>query len=52
MQAIVDSMKIEKGKYPYHVESLLNQVISMGSRGSIAKVMELYKGKMSLQVKI
>uniref|UniRef100_A0A2N9EI57 Pentatricopeptide repeat-containing protein-mitochondrial domain-containing protein n=1 Tax=Fagus sylvatica TaxID=28930 RepID=A0A2N9EI57_FAGSY len=42
------SVTLEKGKYSYDVETLINKLSSLPPRGSIARCLEMFKNKMSL----
>ncbi|KAK7857254.1 pentatricopeptide repeat-containing protein [Quercus suber] len=42
------SVTVEKGKYSYDVETLINKLSSLPPRGSIARCLEMFKNKMSL----
>ncbi|XP_024971606.1 pentatricopeptide repeat-containing protein At1g74850, chloroplastic isoform X1 [Cynara cardunculus var. scolymus] len=42
------SSSVEKGKYSYEVESLLNKLSSLPPRGSVARCLEPFKNKLSL----
>ncbi|CAH1423366.1 unnamed protein product [Lactuca virosa] len=42
------SNSVEKGKYSYEVESLLNKLSGLPPRGSIARCLEPFKNKLSL----
>ncbi|KNA12516.1 hypothetical protein SOVF_125200 isoform A [Spinacia oleracea] len=42
------SVTVEKGKYSYDVETLINKLSSLPPRGSIARCLEAFKNKLSL----
>ncbi|KAJ0048289.1 hypothetical protein Pint_15352 [Pistacia integerrima] len=42
------SVVVEKGKYSYDVETLINKLSSLPPRGSIARCLDLFKNKLSL----
>ncbi|KAG2679066.1 hypothetical protein I3760_11G033600 [Carya illinoinensis] len=42
------SVTVEKGKYSYDVETLINKLSSLPPRGSIARCLEIFKSKLSL----
>lgn len=42
------SVSVEKGKYSYDVESLINKLSSLPPRGSIARCLDIFKNKLSL----
>ncbi|GLT25877.1 hypothetical protein SLA2020_009790 [Shorea laevis] len=42
------SVTVEKGKYSYDVETLINKLSSLPPRGSIARCLEIFKNKLSL----
>ncbi|KAG9456747.1 hypothetical protein H6P81_001255 [Aristolochia fimbriata] len=42
------SVVVEKGKYSYDVETLINKLSSLPPRGSIARCLEIFKNKLSL----
>lgn len=42
------SVTVEKGKYSYDVETLINKLSSLPPRGSIARCLESFKNKLSL----
>ncbi|KAH0875906.1 hypothetical protein HID58_073268 [Brassica napus] len=42
------SVSVEKGKYTYDVESLINKLSSLPPRGSIARCLDIFKNKLSL----
>ncbi|CAI0549565.1 unnamed protein product [Linum tenue] len=42
------SVVVEKGKYSYDVETLINKLSSLPPRGSIARCLEVFKNKLSL----
>lgn len=41
------SVTLEKGKYSYEVESVINKLSSLPPRGSIARCLEIFKNKLS-----
>ena len=41
-------MAVEKGKYSYAVEALIDKLSSLPPRGSIARCLEAFKNKFSL----
>ncbi|KAH0457436.1 hypothetical protein IEQ34_012751 [Dendrobium chrysotoxum] len=42
------SVQVEKGKYRYEVETLINKLSSLPPRGSIARCLETFRGRVSL----
>ncbi|KAJ9677613.1 hypothetical protein PVL29_022545 [Vitis rotundifolia] len=42
------SVTVEKGKYSYDVETLINKLSSLPPRGSIARCLDVFKNKLSL----
>ncbi|XP_027329475.1 pentatricopeptide repeat-containing protein At1g74850, chloroplastic isoform X1 [Abrus precatorius] len=42
------SVTVEKGKYSYDVETLINRLITLAPRGSIARCLDPFKNKLSL----
>ncbi|XP_043723475.1 pentatricopeptide repeat-containing protein At1g74850, chloroplastic [Telopea speciosissima] len=42
------SVTVEKGKYSYDVETLINKLSSLPPRGSIARCLDVFKNKISL----
>ncbi|KAI9174889.1 hypothetical protein LWI28_024166 [Acer negundo] len=42
------SVTLEKGKYSYDVETLINKLSSLPPRGSIARCLDMFKNKLSL----
>ncbi|XP_031479652.1 pentatricopeptide repeat-containing protein At1g74850, chloroplastic isoform X1 [Nymphaea colorata] len=42
------SVTVEKGKYSYDVETLINKLSSLPPRGSIARCLDIFKNKLSL----
>ncbi|KAM1186312.1 hypothetical protein FF1_015488 [Malus domestica] len=42
------SVTLEKGKYSYDVETLINKLSSLPPRGSIARCLDIFKNKLSL----
>lgn len=42
------SVTVEKGKYSYDVETLINKLSSLPPRGSIARCLDTFKNKLSL----
>ncbi|KAJ6760613.1 PLASTID TRANSCRIPTIONALLY ACTIVE CHROMOSOME 2-LIKE PROTEIN [Salix purpurea] len=42
------SVVVEKGKYSYDVETLINKLSSLPPRGSIARCLDVFKNKLSL----
>ncbi|KAJ4712238.1 Pentatricopeptide repeat-containing protein [Melia azedarach] len=42
------SVTVEKGKYSYDVETLINKLSSLPPRGSIARCLDMFKNKLSL----
>ncbi|KAG0463848.1 hypothetical protein HPP92_019917 [Vanilla planifolia] len=42
------SVRIEKGKYRYEVETIINKLSSLPPRGSIARCLETFRGRVSI----
>ncbi|PKA52936.1 Pentatricopeptide repeat-containing protein [Apostasia shenzhenica] len=42
------SVQLEKGRYSYEVETLINKLSSLPPRGSIARCLESFRGRLSL----
>ncbi|XP_019153086.1 PREDICTED: pentatricopeptide repeat-containing protein At1g74850, chloroplastic [Ipomoea nil] len=42
------TVTVEKGKYSYHVETLINKLSSLPPRGSIARCLDTFRNKLSL----
>lgn len=41
------SVMVEKGKYSYEVETLINKLSSLPPRGSIARCLDVFKNKLT-----
>lgn len=47
--AALESPEVLKGKYSYDVENVINHLTSLAPRGSIARTMEGYRNKLTMQ---
>ena len=47
--ATLENPEVLKGKYSYDVQNVINQLTSLAPRGSIARTMEVYRNKLTMQ---